>query len=486
MATRTKANNTTALNNTGSWDEGAVPTSADDVVWNVNQTAAIGGAVSMKTLTIGVSGTAGISASTTNALTIGGTINAGSATAAFTIACPVILSTDCTITVNTSQTVTISGIVSGAFTSTKDGSGTLTLSGANTYGNHTISAGILKVQTVAFSTTARTYAISSGAVLNVDGATNIPTGTATINGSGTLRVTTSNWTNSTGTGRTVALSLNSDGLIDIQSGAKLTNGGWQCFNWASNLANLRVDGTLDCWDGNTVTYGALLGSGSIVKTSYGANVLYLDHGKNNASGTYSGTTANTVGTLAPIKYGSGTQILSGICAHTGETTNWAGNGALLINGSTASGTSVKAKSGCIIGGTGTINGPLLTEAGGIIQPTVSGASGTLTYASATAINFASPSTFKVRAPSTVDRLTLSSATPVFTATNVALIVDATGLTTNVTNATIVSTAKTPNGVTGTFSSVSVVGGSFSAAVTYNTDSITLSLTEITQVSLIFD
>ena len=78
---------------------------------------------------------------------------------------------------------TISGVISGAIGLIKNGSGTLTLTGANTYtGATTVNDGTLKIQANAFLTTARNYTIASGAVLNLDGANRFATGNSTISG----------------------------------------------------------------------------------------------------------------------------------------------------------------------------------------------------------------------------------------------------------------------------------------------------------------
>ena len=73
--TRTKANNTTALNAVGSWVEEAVPVSGDTAVWNdvlpAANTAAIGGAVTVGSIQLtNPGGSVTIGATSANALTI--------------------------------------------------------------------------------------------------------------------------------------------------------------------------------------------------------------------------------------------------------------------------------------------------------------------------------------------------------------------------------------------------------------------------------
>jgi len=200
----------------------------------------------------------------------------------------------------------------------KAGNGTLSLSGANTYtGSTTVSEGTLKLQGAAFSTTARAYTIASGAVLNLDGNTGVASGTTTLDGAGTLRITGGAFANEApnvpiGSGRNISMNLGSGALIDIQSGASITNGGWQSLTWTNNLADLKVDGTFDLWDGNDVFVDSLTGAGTVTG---GSNTLAV--GVDNGSGTFSGAMG---GNIRLTKNGNGTQTLSGAATYTGATT----------------------------------------------------------------------------------------------------------------------------------------------------------------------
>jgi autotransporter-associated beta strand protein len=66
------------------------------------------------------------------------------------------------------------------------------------------------------------------------------------------------------------------------------------------------------------------------------------------------------------KAGNGTLVLGGVNEYTGATTVSAGT--LLINGSTASGSAVTVANGATLGGTGTINGAITVDSGGILSP----------------------------------------------------------------------------------------------------------------------
>jgi autotransporter-associated beta strand protein len=205
----------------------------------------------------------------------------------------------------------------------KTGTGTETLSGNNTYsGGTTISQGTLKLQGGAFSTTAGNYTIAANAVLNLDGNTSVATGTTTFSGNGTLRITGGTFTNQVGGGRNINMNLGSGALIDVQAGATMLNGGYQNITWTSNLASLNVDGTFDMWDGQAVSVDALTGSGSITHTVYAANEI-LTVGVNSGSGTFSGAIQGPL-TIALVKTGTGTEILSGNNTYSGATTVNAG------------------------------------------------------------------------------------------------------------------------------------------------------------------
>ena len=239
-----------------------------------------------------------------------------------------------TITVNAESTLNLTGGIknsdwynngSSPGGIIKAGSGTLSISGSSSYsGDTVITGGTLKLQGATFSNTPRAYTISSGAVLNLNGDMAFATGTTTLSGTGTLRLTGGTLANGIGPGRNLNFALGGDAIIDLQAGAAIINGGWQTMTWTSNQADLIVNGTLDIWDGQAVFADALTGSGSITKTHGGNSPTLLTVGVDHGGGTFSGNITNAAGQIAFTKQGTGTQILTGTNTYSGTTTINAG------------------------------------------------------------------------------------------------------------------------------------------------------------------
>lgn len=228
-------------------------------------------------------------------------------------------------TINVTQAdraLTISSKLSGGKGLRKMGPGTLILSGSNGYtGDTFVAAGTMKLEGGAFSTTARNYFISPGAVMH-NASSQIPSGTTTISGGGTLR---GSFTNAIGNFRFLNLSMGAGGLIDVPSGDSIFNGGWNAISWDVNLATLNVDGSINIWDGNAITAAALTGAGTLESTFNNGTATNINLGANNGSGTFSGN-ITAVGTrvISLVKSGSGTQTFSGSTTFRGTTTVNAG------------------------------------------------------------------------------------------------------------------------------------------------------------------
>ena len=164
---------------------------------------------------------------------------------------------DATFKYNSSSAQTISGVISGTGALTKDNSGNLTLSGANTYsGNTSVSGGTLALS-AADNNIANSAAIdvASGATLDVSGITNgfaLASG-QTLSGAGTVLgdMTISlggviSPGNSPGTAITGAQTWNDGGSylweINDMAGTKGDDSGW---DWLDIQGTLDINATFD-------------------------------------------------------------------------------------------------------------------------------------------------------------------------------------------------------------------------------------------------
>ncbi|TVS20446.1 MAG: hypothetical protein EA424_03935, partial [Planctomycetaceae bacterium] len=126
---------------------------------------------------------------------------------------------------------------------------------------------------------------------------------------------------------------------------------------------LVVNGQLDL-NGHSPSIGGLDGSGTV--TSSAAGDVILTVGTNNQGGNFSGVIQDGDGTVVLTKIGSGILTLSGANTYTGDTT--VSDGILLVNGSTAAGSSVSIEDGASLGGTGSVGGTVTAEDGGTVAP----------------------------------------------------------------------------------------------------------------------
>ena len=270
---------------------------------------------------------------------------------------------------------TISHAISGTTGLIKNGIGTLTLSGNNTYtGATTISGGILTVNN-SYSTPS--FTINSGAVLNLGYS---PTASLTLLGNGTLNIV------GVVTAFTPPLAISmGGGLIDIKSTGGVLAYGYGNDPWTGNLADLNVSGVLYI-AANNVTVNALTGNSTYF--TVGAATIIV--GVNNGGGTYTGTLTKNYADGSFRKEGSGTQTMNGTInlGATGTITQ-VGSGNLVINGAILSGSVVQNGTGTLtLTGVNTYTGATSIYAGSIIVPKTIGAStATATFSATLSVSF---------------------------------------------------------------------------------------------------
>ena len=249
---------------------------------------------------------------------------------------------------------TYSGVLGGAGSIIKTGTGTLTFSGSNTFtGNITVNSGRLTLGSQANLSgvnLARTFTISAGAALQVGASISLGGSSAgiTIAGSGTWEINPGA-SGAVGlgaiAGNNVILGM-SGGVIDIQTGA-LRNGGYTAQNWTSNKASLNIaaGAAFLPWNGAAIFIDALTGAGAVGGSGNSIPGTGLTLGINNGSGTFSGAISN-LGAGAIVKAGTGTQVLSGTgSAFAGKTSIKAGTLSVVTLNSVATGTAASSSLG---------------------------------------------------------------------------------------------------------------------------------------------
>ncbi|MCW1926379.1 autotransporter-associated beta strand repeat-containing protein [Luteolibacter arcticus] len=271
-------------------------------------------------------------------------------------------------TFNSTLNYTIEGgAITGPGGLTKEGSGTATLSGPNTFtGAIAVNTGTLVFKAPAnaawtMPTGAKT--IASGAVMQIDftpqttlhlqtnpGSTAISAGAVldlystaynvnsyhllnggwTATGTGTIRISGGGavacWT-----GGNNALA-GFTGLLDIQNGQFAVNVDNATTLGGTLDVNVTATGKLDMRSGHFTVDSLDGAAGSEIIKSHNTAVT-LTVGNNSGSGAFAGNLSNATGTIGLTKVGTGTQTLSGTNTHTGPTT--VNGGTLALTGGAA-------------------------------------------------------------------------------------------------------------------------------------------------------
>jgi len=419
--------------NTGSnWTANSVPTSSDDLTvlgpGNIAGalTINIASATDINANTINFTDTAAVSLLNTSGsnrtltlqagLTTGtGGVTIGSATANQNI--NVALGASQTWSVG-SGNLTVNNVISGSgFGITKNGAGTLSLLGANTYsGGLTVNAGIVDIQNnaalgtgtatlaggtlsasgsadrtitnniVAQASTTSTLA-TNGRNITING--NI-TGGGNINRSAPSSATTVTLAgNNSGYTGTFTQANSGNAVLSFTSAnAGSASASWVFQNTTAGRTRIGLGGA---GVNATISFGSMTGGGQIQSDFTGTKTISV--GALGLNDTFSGIIANGSGTVALTKVGNGTMTLSGNNSYSGGTTISAGK-VNATNATSSLGSGAVAVSGgtsATLGGTGTITGAVTVTSSSHLAPgTVTTASnfgsvGTLTLSSASGL-----------------------------------------------------------------------------------------------------
>lgn len=364
-----------------------------DLIWNSNVTSAItidsaiatnrnlvlsgGGGSSEAILQGGASGDLilmGTNA-TSNTLTIGG--NAGVGTARLNMALGASGNFN---VVNSGATLNILSLLSGNFNLTKTGAGTLTLSGANSFGSattsFTLSAGTVNVNSAtALGASTNTFVINGGTFDNTSGAAITTSnykqtwnGNFTFTGTNNLTLGTGAISLGTAAGTSRTITVNA-GTLAV-SGV-ISNGTTATSVIKDGAGTLTLGGASTFNGGFTVKGGTVIGSSA---TSFGA-----------AAGTI--TLGNTTGSANASLLGAGASnftVASPIVIASGSTgniftigTNNGGTATTTFSGSISLGHDLVVSNGTTLSG-------VITETGGARTITVNAGTGTVSLNSATA------------------------------------------------------------------------------------------------------
>jgi outer membrane autotransporter protein len=265
-----------------------------------------------------------------------------------------------TLTVGGAASTNFAGTISG-FTPlngiTKQGSGTLTLSGVETYiGPTTINAGTLALGVggslaassgIGVATSGATFDISGGGAQTIQDLTGV-SGSAIILGANTLTLGTANSTSFAGN-------------ISGAGGALVKQG----------TGTLTLSGTDSYTGGTTITSGTLTGTTASLQGNILDDAALVFN--QSTAGTYAGSLSGN-GTLAFL--GAGTVTMTGNSAgFAGSTTVSSGDLAVGSSSAATLGGSVSVTTGGTVSGHGTIGGSL-TNTSGTVAP--GGSVGTLT------------------------------------------------------------------------------------------------------------
>ncbi|TCK30414.1 outer membrane autotransporter protein [Ancylobacter aquaticus] len=370
----------------------------------------------------------------------GGTLQIGNGRAAGSILGDV--TNNSVLAFNRSDAFTMAGAISGTGAVVQAGSGTLYLTGANTYsGGTTITTGTLRVDTA--------NALGSGGLTVGEAGTFRASGTFDFGGAVVLDGTAS----TAGTFEVDASqALTLSGVISGESGLTKTGDGLLILTATNTFTGVTTisDGTLQIGDGGTT--GSL--AGEVVNNAS----LVFDR-----SGTYAFTDAVT-GNGTVSFTGGGTVLFS---ASYGGTISVDDANVQLASGSTNS-SAFTLNEGGVLGGTATI-GALTVNSGGTVAPGTS--PGTLTVNGPVAFNAGSTYEVDITADGAHDLITATGAVTLSPDAGVEVVATP-GNYSSMGTITILSTSST---LTGTFGPATSDFAFLTPELTYDAQNVFLTL-----------
>ncbi len=309
---------------------------------------------------------------------------------------------------NRSDNITVGYAISGTGSVVKDGAGTLTLSGANTYsGGTTLNSGTLVINSggalgggtltaLNGTTVSLTTSAGNGNAITLSGTNAVValtsnqasvgyTGAFTGTSDQTLQINSGNVVNMNGTSRQFA---DFTGTVNILAGGSVADRSSSTV-WVNGGDNtlFNVDGTMSSRNGGNWALGGLTGSGTLTMGnagSVGIGLNYTIGARNDVQNTFSGVIQDndtaSGKTVSLTKVGTGILTLAGANTYTGTTTISGGTLALGSSGSLASTAIINngtfdvsqvsggytVGSGQTLGGSGTVIGATLIN--GALNP----------------------------------------------------------------------------------------------------------------------
>ncbi len=409
-----KANNATALNATGSWVGGSVPTNTDVAVWDSNVVAAnttvLGSDLAFQGFRIASpGGTAIINATGGFILSLGSAgIDMTAATQNFALRSNVALTSNQNWTVASGRTLEIGetgSAITGNFDVNLSGPGILSFRNSGMFTNAgtnlALSGGITLYSTNARILTSKvTFAGNTGFGRNDTGGQTISLQGNSVVNAGTQDVTLRDSVDTdvalaftgasysvTGPGNLRFLNGNAAGVIRVTIGntdntasisadmtignnVRMVFGGLNQFTTASDITVesggfLTLNNNTGSSGVTLQTIGSLAGAGTVERNGSNASIssLTINGGVSTGTTTFSGVIQDggTLGRVAINKAGANTQVFSGANTYTGQTQ--VTGGSLLVNGThieaalvTNNGYGSSADGHYLVGAGGTLGG----------------------------------------------------------------------------------------------------------------------------------